>query len=115
MTDTSKTRDQLIERALKEIGALLPGEAAAAEDYATLDDLIDPLFEQLSSDTIYTVNDADAIELDAFLPLSRLLANMAGPEFGAPINDQAKARDEGILRRISSSKPTYLPLKTDYF
>lgn len=115
MADTSKTRDQLIQRALKEIGALLPGEAPAAEDYATINDCIDPLIAQLDADTIILIQDPDAIDLNVFLPLARLLANVAGPEFGAPINDNAKVRDEAILRRISSSKPTYLPLRVDYY
>jgi hypothetical protein len=115
MADLFKTRDQLIQRALKELGALLPGEAAAPEDYATVDDMIDPLVAQLNSDTVYYVQDPDQIELDAFMPLARLLANVCGPEFGAPINDDAKTRDEAILKRIGSTRPTFEAQRVDYF
>jgi hypothetical protein len=40
---------------------------------------------------------------------------MAGPDFGSPVNDQAKERDEATLRRLASTKPTYTALKVQYF
>jgi len=115
MTDFSKTRAQLIERALKSIGALEPGEAPSAEDSDTVDGLIDPLIAQLAEDSIAYIQDTDAIELSLFLPLARLLANAAGPDFGSPINEEAKARDELTLRRLSASKPNGDILKVEYF
>lgn len=115
MTDFSKTRAQLIERALKSIGVLEPGEAPAAEDYDTVDDLVDPLIAQLAEDSIVYIQDTDAIDLTIFLPLARLLANAAGPDFGSPINEEAKARDEQTLRRLSASKPNGDVLKAEYF
>lgn len=115
MTDFFKTRDQLIERALKMIGALQPGEAAAAEDADTVDELIDPLIAQLAADRIITIQDVDAIDLEVFLPLASLLANAAGPDFGSPFNDQAKARDEQTLRRINSTDPTYETMTATYY
>lgn len=115
MADLSKTRDQLIERALKSIGVLMPGESPAAEDSATVDGLIDPLIAQLAADGIAYISDDDAIELALFLPLARLLANAAGPDFGSPVNQEAKAMDEQILRRLTSGKPTFETMKTDYF
>jgi hypothetical protein len=42
-----------------------------------------------------------------FPPLARLLANMAGPDFGSPINQDAKRDDENTLKRITSNRPTY--------
>ena len=115
MTDFNKTRDQLIERALKMIGALQPGEAAAAEDAETVDELIDPLIAQLAADRIIVIQDLDAIELEVFMPLASLLANAAGPDFGSPFNDEAKARDEATLRRINSTDPTYETMTGSYY
>lgn len=94
------------------IGALMPGEAAAAEDADTVDELIDPLIAQLAADRIITIQDDEAIDLQIFLPLASLLANAAGPDFGSPFNDAAKLRDEATLRRINTSEPTYETLKT---
>lgn len=115
MADTLKTRADLIERALKSIGALEPGEAPSAEDYDTVDGLIDPLLAQLAADQIAYIGDPDQIELELFLPLSRLLANAAGPDFGSPINQEARAVDEQILRRLGAARPTFETLKAVYF
>jgi hypothetical protein len=115
MVDTSKTRAQLIARALKSLGQLDPGEAPSAEDYATVDDLIDPLVAQLAADEVVYIQDTDAIELEFYMPLARLLANAAGPDFGSPVNLEAKAFDEGELRRLSASKPTYQHQKALYY
>lgn len=115
MADTFKTRAQLIERALKSIGALEPGEAPSAEDYNTVDGLIDPLIAQLATDQIATITDVEEIELDLFMPLARLLANAAGPDFGSPVNQEAKAIDEQALRRLTATKPTFETMKAEYF
>lgn len=115
MVDTVKTRSDLINRALKDLGIIEPGETAATEDYDTMDGLVDPLIAQLSVDQIIEIQDTDAIELAFFLPLARLLANMAGPDFGSPINEPAKLQDEQTLRRMASTKPTLETIKTTYF
>lgn len=115
MVDITKTRAQLIERAGINLGLVQPGEALSSDDYNTLDNLVDPTIEQLSFDNIVVVQDADAIETQLFLPLAAVLANMAGPSFGAPINDQALIRDQNTLRRLGATRPTYAPIQTEYF
>lgn len=115
MVDTVKTRRQLIHRALASIGALEPGEAPSTEDYNTMDGLVDPLIAQLSADEIVYIDDTDAIDVAFFIPLANLLANAAGPDFGSPVNDDAKARDEATLRRLTAGKPTYQVQVGEYF
>jgi hypothetical protein len=123
VTYTAKTRAQLIERAGINLGLVQPGEALSSEDYNTLDNLVDPLVDQLSADSVIYLQDAGisgdqssgSIEAESFLALAALLANFAGPSFGSPINDDALTRDKGLLKRISATKPTYAPLRVDYF
>lgn len=115
MVDTFKTRAQLKERAAKNLGVIEPGEALSAEDDETFDGLVDPLIAQLAADEIVYIADTEEIDLQLFLPLARLLANIAGPDFGSPINEAAKMDDEKALRRLTSTKPTYEVLKTVYF
>ncbi|ANW00683.1 hypothetical protein [Bradyrhizobium icense] len=112
---TDKTRTELIQRAAKLLALIEPGEAPATEDYNSLDGLIDPLIEQLAEDQIYYVDDANAIKPAIFEPLARLLANMAGPDFGSPINEEARRRDEQTLRRMGGAKPTGEVMKTEYY
>lgn len=115
MVDTTKTRRQLIHRALASIGALEPGDAPSPEDYNTMDSLVDPLISQLSADEIAYIDDDEAIDVALFIPLANLLANMGGPDFGSPVNDDAKLRDEATLRRLTAGKPTYQAQVGEYF
>jgi hypothetical protein len=112
---TDKTRQELIYRAAKLLSLIEPGEAPASEDYDSLDGMVDPLVEQLSEDQIYYLADPDAIPPAIFEPVARLLANMAGPDFGVPINDDARRRDEQTLRRMGGAKPTGEVMKTVYY
>lgn len=102
-------------QALASIGALEPGEAPSTEDYNTMDGLVDPLISQLSADEIAYIDDDDAIDVALFIPLANLLANMGGPDFGSPVNDDAKLRDEATLRRLTAGKPTYQAQVGEYF
>lgn len=115
MVDTFKTRDQLVYRALKNLAIIEPGEAPSAEDYATVDDLVDPLLAQLATDQVVYVPDPEQIDLDIYMPLARLLANMAGPDFGSAINSQAKQEDENLLKRLTARPPSYEVLRGSYF
>jgi hypothetical protein len=114
MADVFKTRDQLIYRALKNLGQIEPGEAPAAEDYAAVDDLVDPLIATLAVNEIYYVADPDEIDNEVYLPLARLLANAAGPDFGSAINEEAKRIDEALLKKISATKPLYTVAKGQF-
>lgn len=115
MVDTFKTRTDLKQRAAKNLGIIEPGEALSTEDDDTFDGLVDPLVAQLASDVIVYIGDTEEIELEYFLPLARLLANIAGPDFGSPINEAAKQEDERTLRRLSSAEATFETLKVQYF
>jgi hypothetical protein len=115
MADTVKTREQLINRALKSLAIIESGEAPAIEDYTTVDDMVDPLIAQLASDGIVLIQDPEAVELEYYEPLARLLANACGPDFGSPLNEEARQRDEKILRRLAAQKPPAETLKVSYF
>ena len=115
MPDLSKTRSQLIERAAKDLGIIEPGETLSTEDRDTFDGLVDPLIAQLSAESIVTIQDDEQIENEYFLPLARMLANIAGPDFGSPINEAAKMQDERILRKLSGAKASTETLKAKYF
>lgn len=115
MVDITKTRSQLKERAAKDLGIIEPGETLSTEDDDTFDGLVDPLIAQLAADNIVTIQDSEAIEVALFLPLARLLANIAGPDFGSPVNKDAKLEDEAELKRLVSTLPTYEPMIGNYF
>ena len=111
MVDISKTRDDLIERAAWELGAKVAGQSLAAEDYATIDNLVDPLVMQLAMGSIAYVQDTSAIPLEYFIPLGRLLANEAAISFGQQYSPDVKHVNENELMRVSAMKPTYETLE----
>lgn len=105
-----KTRDQLINRALKDLGVLPVGQTASTEEYSSVADLVDPMVEDLSARDIYYVSDAGNIEDAAFIHLGRYLAWISAPEFGLQ-NDSGIAalgqKAEQDLKVIQSEPPTY--------
>jgi len=115
MPDVTKTRTDLIERAATELGALPSGETLSDEDSATLDNLVDPLVQQLSLDGVVDVSDTEAIPSEWFLSLARLLANEAAPSFGQQTSRDVRIENEGKLRKITATSPTFEPLKATYY
>lgn len=109
-----KTRQELVYRALSDLGALPVGQTPSTQEYASVDALVDPVIESLSARDIYYVSDHQAIEDSAFISLGRCLAWAAAPEFGlhedaalAALGEQA----ERHLKIIGSEAPTYKPLE----
>jgi hypothetical protein len=115
MVDVVKTRTDLIERAATELGALTSGETLASEDQNTIDNLVDPLVQQLSIDGVVDIGDTEQIPVEYFLPLSTLLANVAAPSFGQQNNPAVKFEQERILRKLTATKPTYETMTALYF
>lgn len=115
MPDITRTRTDLIERAATELGVLPSGQPLSDEDAATIHALVDPLLRQLALDDVVDVADADAIPLEYFLPLSRLLANEASPSFGIAYGLDSKLENERQLRRLAATRPTRETLKGTYY
>jgi hypothetical protein len=110
-----KTLTDLKTEAFGTLVGLDPSQQPAVEDLATIGTYVGPLFEQLEADEIVSIPDQDEIPEAIFLPLSRLLANAAGPRYGQPFNDDAKKRDEAQIKRIVSGTVTAAPLKVEFF
>jgi hypothetical protein len=113
-----KTREELVERALADLGALPVGQTRNDEEYESVDALVLPVTESLSARDIYYVSDLEAIQDEAFIALGRCLAWAAAPEFGlhqdaalAALGEQA----ERHLKIIQSEHPTYKTLEVMFY
>jgi hypothetical protein len=115
MPDTTKTLTDLKTEAFGILVGLDPSQSPDVEDLATIGEYVDPLLAQLAADEIVYIDDSDAIPVEYFLPVARLLANVAGPRFGSPMNPQARQDDERALRKLTSGKPTFETMKVDYY
>ena len=118
--DTSKTRRELVLRALDVLGVSAVGQAPAAEDYSAVDAQVDPTLATLAATEIVYVADADDIPLEWFEPLANILADAMSVDFG--IGDAEKATltanasaARSSLKFMTRGKPTYQRMAAEYF
>jgi len=108
------TRQDLVYRALYNLGVLPVGQNPGSEEYNAVDLLVDPMTEDLIARDIVHIQDVDAIEEKYFLHLGHVLAGHATSVFGMQ-NDPAlaarAAKGEKDLQTIFSTRPTYETLE----
>ena len=118
---TTRTRNDLVNEALANLGILAAGQNAADEDFEAVDGKVDALVAWLEAVDIIDIDDIDAIQPQWFSPLAVLLADEAALMFGLPgIPHPQGEPDPTIvaidkLRLTTYGRPTYERLKADYF
>jgi hypothetical protein len=94
----SKTRLDVIQKALRILGVLASDTDASADDSAYAGDSLDTLFQEIQNTQGVTITWAlDATPDNAFLPLSRLLAVEVSDHFEVPPKESF-AKAMGRLR-----------------
>lgn len=107
-----KTRRDLIDKALENLGVIAAGETPSNEDISKIDGFIDPMFDAATSEGLPVVNDAGlpvaiggSIDSQYFLSYAAILANECKAAYGLAgdasyyvLAQQAEDR----LRRISA-------------
>lgn len=110
-----KSREQLVNRALRKLGVLAAGQAAEAEDYSAVDDTVESVMSDLASRNIWQWGDPDQIDEDAFEHLADLLANSNAKDFGAQPDETARLLAESRLRQLSQTFLSGQPQAVEYF
>ena len=117
-----RTRNDLVNEALMNLGVLAAGQSPDAEDFQAVDGKVDALYARLEAqDLIDLDNTVDEIPAEIFNQLAVLLADDAALEFGlpgvpaSPSNPQPVEAAEDSIRRATYARPTYVPQKTEYF
>ena len=119
-----RTRQELVDQMLDNLGVLVPGQAPGDEDKSRADAIIDPGLATLAALGIVYVADAGdpdpptggQIEDALFLPLSAWLAWQVAPGFnlaGDPALKVLADQAELVLRTIGRPSSTRALLKTD--
>ena len=114
----AKTRTDLVHRALKNLGVLPQGQNPGAEEYNSVNALVDPMIEDLIARDIVHIQDVDAIEDKYFLALGHVLAGHSQSEFGMQNDPALTARaqkGEKDLEIIFSTNPTYGTLEVQAY
>lgn len=117
----TKTRNDLVNQALKNLGVLAAGQTASAEDFDAVDGHVDTTLAELDAEDIVTVDDDSDIPLELFEPIAVLLADNSAFEFGLPGVPASPERPnpledaKTLLRTRTRGKPTGQPLRVDFF
>ena len=114
----SKTRSDLIYRALRNLGVLPQGQTPASEEYQSVSDVLDSLVVELRERDVVLISDIDVLDDKFFLPMGMILANAVKDEFGAGADQMLEAKAaqvEGKLRRLEAQSYTRKPLEVNYF
>jgi len=110
-----KTREELVLRALQELGVVGSGQAAASEDEQFVDAEVEPMFDNLASRDVWQWGDPDQIDDNAFVHLAKWLANSVARGFGQTPDENLRLSLEQSLRQL---KPLFLsgqPQRAEYF
>ncbi len=119
----SKTRAQLIDQALINLGIIQPGQTTTPENIAKMDTIVDPAIAELRDLDIYYVQDAGSIgpvdgeiEDSAFLSLAAYIANASCAAFNLPADSKLHVlsqQAEAKLITLSAPARTLRTLRID--
>lgn len=117
----TRTRRQLVEAALANLGILAAGQTPPAEDFDAVDDHVEPLLAWLEMTDILDLEDPNEIPLEFFSAVATLLADDAALEFGltgvppSPSSPNPVMAALDAIRLVTYARPTYERQKTEYF
>jgi hypothetical protein len=81
-----RTRADLVNRAAKFLGKLVAGQALSAEDYASINDEIPSIVDNLNARGVTYIPEVEEIEDAMFMPLARIVAANVATDFSVPLN-----------------------------
>jgi hypothetical protein len=110
-----KSRQQLVNRALEELGVVGAGQPASAEDYAVVNAAIESVMSDLATRDIWQWGNPDEYDEDAFEHLAVLLANAKARPFGKAPDEQVRLLAERRLRQLRPYDLSGQAQTTDYF
>ena len=115
MPTTTKTRDELIDRAATKLTIIGSGQSLDAEDSASIDAAIDGILGDLAARDVVEVPDDDAIPTEWFEDLAEIVAQFCGPDFGRAKDPNMIAMAERSLIKKGTPGPTYQRQTAEYF
>lgn len=111
----TKTRAELVTRALHKLGAVAAGQSPATEDAQMVDAEVEPIMEDLAQRNIYVWGDPDQIDDMAFVHLADILANSVARDFGVAPDETARLSAEKRLKLLQPPIYSRQVLRTEYF
>jgi hypothetical protein len=118
---TVRTRRELVNEALEQLGIVGAGQTPNAEDFETVDHKVDQLVLYLEAIDLVSIEDIDEIPAEIFQALAVLLADECALKFGMPgvptsaSNPNPVQAAQDRIKLVTYGKPTYENQRTEYF
>jgi len=97
----TKTRSELVNRALQKLKVVGAGQTASAEDSQFVNDELEPVMSDLAVRNIFVWGDPDEIDDAAFVHLADILANSVAGDFGQAQDETVRLYAEKRLRELN--------------
>ncbi len=111
----TKTREELVTRALRKLGAIGAGQAPAPEDSSAVDDTVDTVMADLAQRNIYVWGDPDQLDDQAFEHLAEILAHANARDFGQQPDEARRLLAESRLRELQPVILSGQPQRVEYY
>jgi hypothetical protein len=111
----TKSREDLVNRALQKLKVVAAGQQPSAEDAQVVDDMVEPTLSELAARSIYAYGDPDQIEDECFESLAIVLAQACAEDFGVTGDETKRIRAENRLREIGAETLSGQPVKSEYY
>jgi len=111
----TKTREELVARALKKLKVVGAGQTASSAVTQSVDQMVGPIMSDLSVRGVFSWGDEDELPDEAFEHLAGILANAAAPDFGKQADEQLRILLESRLRLLNGAVYSGQTLKTTYY
>lgn len=109
------SREQLVRRALRELGVLAAGQSPSAEDYEAVNGDVEPVFADLARRQVWPYGDPDVIADEALIHLAIILANSTAAQFGQAADDGRRIYAETRLKELKSNVDAGDPIEAAYY
>lgn len=111
----TKSREELVNRALAKLKVVAAGQSPSAEDAQVVDEMVEPTLSELAARSIYAYGDPDQIEDECFESLAIILAQACAEDFGLAGDDGKRIRAENRVREIGAETLSGQPVQSEYF
>jgi hypothetical protein len=127
MPGAFRTQTDLVLEALANLGVLASGQVPDVEDVQYVTEKLDAIVRMLAGLDICYIADTNAIPGALFSPLADIVAGDCASKFGSSPDDFSKLTQKGLgvppgsgaaamaIKAITRGRPTYEPLRAQYF
>lgn len=113
--DITKTRAELVIRALRKLLVVGSGQSPEDEDVALVDEVVDSTLADLATRRVVYIANENEIDVAVFEWVADVLADNVAADFGKARNPAMVEYAEAKLKAIGATTPTREVLAVDYY